>query len=1168
MDSVKMCNDEPSNDIPLARLNTIRHINLQLAALDEPTFSGIADQGFLEIASDLLRNFQEQRRLLAGYRCPPDKRIENYLNAIFDRHGLGYEASLPHKTFILDQPNLARELSLPADDDYFESQCGKSYRVEQGVLHNPVNDRRTTSGVFHIVDGGLPIPLDKKAVPVAVFAQLLKGALNPSENLLRLPFTSNQAAQASVWVSLLLRPVVSPTVPGVALEKSMETRFFAPGSLVSNLDFVERIFGNAGDPLLPENDAALDVYHWTGHTGCIILAPQLVGLTKKEVGLPCHDEATPRQRRDGMCWKDPTELYNDGQSFKIVCRDKTGVIVTLIADNYFGYSKKEIKSQISYASNLYGGGEEEHSGGAVAFARYNLGDVFQPDSRVRMEDHNFDEMVARFGAVMDIRDQGYAVDKDYPTVVYLPETARFDLQEQSISWYRNGLQQNIKLLADQTYIYPCGYKVNMEKHPGAPSWRLIGTEAEGTVCHKPCTVSGGGKSEISKSIAGTYISGPLYVGDLKADLDLVEEIVGKDYSARFGDGDISSKKSRRLLDPNRSLGSVIRLLTPASDYSDEYNAWLEGIPQHIRALVFIIKRFYRQEWGLSWRSHFSVDVVNGYPGHELKLDNRKLVATYLRVGTEKDGSWRIYKLRQDFVAAEKVQTEDDITVSLTLPAKKLGHLNQDYDHTSVKIVQNCEAALFQRPDDAIFRGLDKQTEKDLTEADNFISNFEPLTNSDARELVEDVLEFDAFTEPMKVLIQWVSSKKDSVYFVSSAHPRVVNGKPTLNVRYLQKRPDRVNPLPRYVAEIGVRLTRRIPLDQAVHFPVNAVLPGRRNNPIDRVHGLPPLAVYNPIHYQELPELFMDFICSLSGKSPSTTGAGSEGALTKGPFNSLCAISDLNNALVSFVLCGYDGFTSAAGYVGTHRRVDHDISFLIPELWCRLPVPERNAQRMIERGYLEKVDDFRFEAEPVLASRLGYRITDRFVHAFFGKLFDNPSVVFDEALLKPETQDLPAYVAGVNNIVESQRRVAEMYLDNGSVENACPPLKALLQIMVEGHFNAKAIESPEIRRMFTRDYLLNSDWYWQRLSIKQQREVTLWQQHIAYVTEISKNRGTETSEDALNLAERLRYAQDQLRAVSRPDYIATLVGTLGADWLDDRYECAAGFEGQTLTARPG
>ena len=59
-------------------------------------------------------------------------------------------------------------------------------------------------------------------------------------------------------------------------------------------------------------------------------------------------------------------------------------------------------------------------------------------------------------------------------------------------------------------------------------------------------------------------------------------------------------------------------------------------------------------------------------------------------------------------------------------------------------------------------------------------------------------------------------------------------------------------------------------------------------PPDLKIGLPPLAVYSPIHYQELPELFMEFISSLTGKSPSTTGFGSEGALTKGPFNALVA----------------------------------------------------------------------------------------------------------------------------------------------------------------------------------------------------------------------------------------------------------------------------------------
>ena len=154
--------------------------------------------------------------------------------------------------------------------------------------------------------------------------------------------------------------------------------------------------------------------------------------------------------------------------------------------------------------------------------------------------------------------------------------------------------------------------------------------------------------------------------------------------------------------------------------------------------------------------------------------------------------------------------------------------------------------------------------------------------------------------------------------------------------------------------------------------MDAVLTGRRNNPPD--DGIRPLAVYNPIHYQELPELFMDFICSLTGKSPSTTGAGSEGALPTGPFNALRTTADLNNALVSFILTGYDGFSSSAGHVGPDMQVDHDISLLIPEIWARLSATERNARSLIENGYLEPLEDFERSGRTVYASRLGYRIT--------------------------------------------------------------------------------------------------------------------------------------------------------------------------------------------------
>ena len=137
--------------------------------------------------------------------------------------------------------------------------------------------------------------------------------------------------------------------------------------------------------------------------------------------------------------------------------------------------------------------------------------------------------------------------------------------------------------------------------------------------------------------------------------------------------------------------------------------------------------------------------------------------------------------------------------------------------------------------------------------------------------------------------------------------------------------------------------------------MDAVLPGRRNNPPEG--SIRSLACYNPIHYMELPELFMEFICSMTGKSPSTTGAGSEGALTKGPFNALPPIIDLNNALVSFILTGHNGFVTAAGYVGPKVRVDHDVSLIVPEVFCRMQPQERDPKFLLASHYLDKLEDF-------------------------------------------------------------------------------------------------------------------------------------------------------------------------------------------------------------------
>jgi phosphoenolpyruvate carboxykinase (diphosphate) len=1124
--------------LTISEAKLIDYINLKLAALGCPTCDA-GDATRFEEMSALLAHQREVNRLLADYLCPADNRIQTFLYDFLQDAPL---AKFPTSTFVLDRYGLARALSLPPGGQKFTSDIVNSYRVKQGVLHNPKSDRRTTEGIFHVAEGGLPVPADKVSVPKRVAGRLLQLAFAPPSSLLRLPFTSAQEKQAECFVSLLLRPIVSPEVPGFSPEKTMEIRFLAPGGLVSNLDFIESIFGNAGNPYLPENDAGLDSIHWTGHTGCVILAPHLTKVTKKELGLPHVDAASDKQRRDGMCWTADEELYNQGVAFKLTFRDESGTIVTVIADNYFGYCKKEVKTQISYSANLFGLCEEEHAGGALVFPRHDLGDGFNPELRSNPDEDRFQEVLQAFRDLINVRPEGYAVDKRFPDIFYIPENARLDLHSQTVRWTYAGAERTIKLLPKQTYLRPSGYKIEMVKPEGGRAWRIVGTVAEGTLCHKPSTVSGGGKSEISKPITDSIIQGPVYVSDFKTDFDRVEEMINRNYEGRFRDK-TKSRASRPILSEERSLGSVIKLLTPAPDlYSNEYSKWLDSIPQYLRELVFVVKRFYQSGWGDKWREHFSVDIINGVPGHELKCDNRRLVTNYMRVGYDQDGAWRTFGLRKDFYPASKLAVEDDITASITVPSSALENLDPEYKNHSFKFVKNCEQRLFQRPDDAIHPGYDKQTEADFAKSGNFFSNYEALNAVDGRELIENAITFDKFTDPMQRVIRESAESANGTYFVSTANPRIVDGKPSKNPRYLQLRPDLVHPRDGHLAEIGSRLHRCVRLDKALHRPVNAVLPGRRNNPPEG--NIRPLAVFNPIHYLELPELFMEFICSITGKSPSTTGAGSEGALTKGPFNSLPPIIDLNAALVSYLLTGNAVFVTATGYVGPHFRVDHDISLLVPEIWARMSVEERNPEFLIAEGYLERCTDFEHNGRVIPASRLGYRITMRFVLAFFGQMFNHPAALFTEEMLRPEIQDPQIFVDGLDNIISAQKRIAQLYFSDGSIDLACPPLRALLHVMLEDNFAGQGLDHPEIRALFTRENMLKSGWYADRLKAKQTADIRLWNRHVRSLKGFLAKANYAEEADRLGISKRLADAQDILVKINSAGYLSTLNGTIG------------------------
>ncbi|MBS4051660.1 MAG: hypothetical protein KGZ69_10705, partial [Methylomonas sp.] len=121
------------------------YINLKLASCGQPTCNDAESAVFMDTAQDLLNSYLEKNRQLAGSSLyPADRRIQNFLERYLADLGLDKIPTLPTMTFELDRHGVARELSLPLGADEFKSEIVSSYRVKQGVLHNPASDRRTT----------------------------------------------------------------------------------------------------------------------------------------------------------------------------------------------------------------------------------------------------------------------------------------------------------------------------------------------------------------------------------------------------------------------------------------------------------------------------------------------------------------------------------------------------------------------------------------------------------------------------------------------------------------------------------------------------------------------------------------------------------------------------------------------------------------------------------------------------------------------------------------------------------------------------------------------------------------------------------------------------------------------------------------------------------------
>jgi hypothetical protein len=161
-------------------------------------------------------------------------------------------------------------------------------------------------------------------------------------------------------------------------------------------------------------------------------------------------------------------------------------------------------------------------------------------------------------------------------------------------------------------------------------------------------------------------------------------------------------------------------------------------------------------------------------------------------------------------------------------------------------------------------------------------------------------------------------------------------------------------------------------------------------------------------------------------------------------------------------------------------------------------------------------------------------------------------VFDEDVIRPEKQDAKIFADGMKTITDTNARVAKMYIEDGGAEMACPPLKALIYIMAHGEYEGMTKESPEFRAMFTRESILASDWYKERLQTFQTREVERCRRGIDYLEQYlgsasqgSDWKGRQVAHD-LQLEKRLAQVKEQLAKVEAPTYLETIKGSLGVD----------------------
>jgi hypothetical protein len=110
-------------------------------------------------------------------------------------------------------------------------------------------------------------------------------------------------------------------------------------------------------------------------------------------------------------------------------------------------------------------------------------------------------------------------------------------------------------------------------------------------------------------------------------------------------------------------------------------------------------------------------------------------------------------------------------------------------------------------------------------------------------------------------------------------------------------------------------------------------------------------------------------------------------------------------------------------------------------------------------------------------------------------------------------------------------------------------------MLNDEWDGKHLDHPDLRKLFTRENLLASDWYATRLAAKQKVDRALWKRHVECLNQFLRRPNYTDVAENLGIADRLTQARKTLEAVESPDYPKKLTGTLGAEPIENYISAA-------------